>query len=442
MITRLAVALAAVLVLSACTGGGGGNQPTTMSPDRGPETAPEVSRLAFPLTSGSVGVTGIQQSDSPLNQLPSVGARRDSVVRYGTLNDGVGRATVSAYLSEAALFGDAVSRFAAAPVLRVSTTATERERRIIREAVDAVNLSLPPGYRIGAGQQVGVFPTDVVEIKFVSCAEYGRCGQAAASTATRVSRDANERQTERHAVISIARETNAYRDDWQATVLTAHELLHALGIDFHVSERFDSIMHAGNHYAYATPSFLTPLDREALNALYRRLEPGDGPDDFGAWSSSSLHIAGNGPHANFGVAMRNGYAEPWAHGPAPTTALADNRSLSGSATWDGDLLGLTPNAEAVAGDAEISVTLATLTGRADFTDLEVWAANTAPGAAGTGSQWLDGDLGYTIAVEGATFRKTGGDAGRLMGIFTGSRHQGAAGTLERSDLTAAFGARQ
>ena len=107
---------------------------------------------------------------------------------------------------------------------------------------------------------------------------------------------------------------------------------------------------------------------------------------------------------------------------------------------DGTLLGLTPQAAPVTGDATIGVSLGTLTGRADFTSLEAWQPNAAPGTAGTGTQWLDGDLGYAIRVQGNGFRETGGDAGRLSGIFVGSQHQGAAGTLERSDLTAAFGA--
>ncbi len=79
-------------------------------------------------------------------------------------------------------------------------------------------------------------------------------------------------------------------------------------------------------------------------------------------------------------------------------------------------------------------------GRADFTSLEAFPADQAPGAAGTGVQWLDGDLGYEIDVHGNTFKQTSGDEGILTGIFTGRQHEGAAGTLERSDLTAAFGA--
>ena len=63
----------------------------------------------------------------------------------------------------------------------------------------------------------------------------------------------------------------------------------------------------------------------------------------------------------------------------------------------------------------------------------------------------DGNLNYAIAIHGGvtppgqaghtayTFRESGGDAGKLTGTFTGQNHEGVAGTLERSDLTAAFG---
>ena len=95
-------------------------------------------------------------------------------------------------------------------------------------------------------------------------------------------------------------------------------------------------------------SVLYPVDREALRALYSRLDAGDDFEALGPWSSSSLHIAGNGRHANFGVALRNGYAEPWAYGMRPRTVLADNTALVGWVTWRGALLGLTPATEAVA----------------------------------------------------------------------------------------------
>ena len=123
----------------------------------------------------------------------------------------------------------------------------------------------------------------------------------------------------------------------------------------------------------------------------------------------------------------------------------------GSAIWTGNLVGLTPVGATVVGDARVSVDLGTLTGAADFTALETWDAGVAPGAAGTGARWGDGDLSYGIAIRGGetepgvaghtayTFRETGGDAGTLTGTFVGQQHEGVAGTLVRDDVTAAFG---
>lgn len=114
--------------------------------------------------------------------------------------------------------------------------------------------------------------------------------------------------------------------------------------------------------------------------------------------------------------------------------------MAGTVRWLGRLLGFTPSVEAVAGAAEISADIDTLTGNADFTDLESWEANTAPGGVGSGDTWGDGDLNYEIGVRGNTFYQTGGDDGVVTGAFFGPAHEGAGGVLERHDLNAAFGA--
>lgn len=117
-----------------------------------------------------------------------------------------------------------------------------------------------------------------------------------------------------------------------------------------------------------------------------------------------------------------------------------NPTLAGTVTWNGALLGFTPNAAPVAGNAVVGVNLGTMTGSADFTNLESWAAGEAPGEAETGVAWGDGDLAYSITVNGNTFSQTGGgDDGFLTGAFFGEAHEGMGGTLERDDLTAAFG---
>lgn len=404
---------------------------------------------------------GIDQGIDHLGNLPSVTARGEFEIRHGTLQDGVGRATIAAYLRDA--IPSSVQRYESPPQVRIIGPSTASERQHVTTAIQLVNAALPEGAKITMGAPLPGFSLrdnvgsdglyyssgqergHGIDIEFVPAGEYRRGPNSAAVTWGL--------PLGQFAYIQFNRGSVSYPSDpgrrgssRQGTILLAHELAHALGIDQHVSGSFDTIMegtreiHSAKQVGIQPLSLLWPVDREALRVLYGRLDNGDSPADFGPWATGGLHVHGNGEHTGFGVVQRNGYAEPYAYGYLNHTDLADNRSLSGSVTWTGALLGLTPSAAAVAGDAEIGVNLASLTGRADFTGLETWGAGAAPGAEGTGTVWLDGDLGYSIRVRGNTFRETGGDAGRLTGIFTGQQHEGAAGTLERSDLTAAFGA--
>ena len=230
----------------------------------------------------------------------------------------------------------------------------------------------------------------------------------------------------------------------------AHELIHLLGRSHVDPIRFPRTIMVGGGSEELSPHILHPLDREALLAVYGELEPGTTPNDIaeelGDWSDTSLHIRGavdieDGEMA-FGAALRNGLSQPWASGPSPHTDLEDNPALSGSVSWTGRLLGLTPDAEAVAGAADLSVDLATLTGTVEFAGLEQWAANAAPGAPGTGAIWDDGDLRYDIEVRGNTFVQTAGDAGTVTGSFFGPAHEGMGGVLEHNKLSAGFGGKR
>ena len=115
-------------------------------------------------------------------------------------------------------------------------------------------------------------------------------------------------------------------------------------------------------------------------------------------STSGGSLSSDGGQVSFGVASRNGLAQPWASGPAPSTNLADNAALSGTVTWNGALLGIARSGETVVGVSRLAVDLAALDGQLDFTGLEQWGAGAAPGTAGTGTVWGDGDLGYSISV--------------------------------------------
>ena len=193
---------------------------------------------------------------------------------------------------------------------------------------------------------------------------------------------------------------------------------------------------------------LPNIDGEALLAAYTRLAPGTLPEDLsaeslGPWEDTSFHLRGDlefaGGEAAFGVALRNGLARPWASGPAPLAALENNSALFGTVSWNGALLGLTPSAETVAGQARLAVELSTLDGRLDFTGLERWGVETAPEEAGSGTAWGDGDLEYAVGIQGNSFHRVGGDEGEVAGAFFGAAHEAMGGVLERSDLTAGFG---
>lgn len=159
-----------------------------------------------------------------------------------------------------------------------------------------------------------------------------------------------------------------------------------------------------------------------------------------------MHVAGqieiDAGEVAFGAALRNGLAQPWAVGPTPYADLEDNTALSGRVRWSGRLLGFTPRAETVAGAAELTVDLPTLSGSLSLSGLERWSANAAPETAGSGADWKDGQLSYRIAVRGNTSVQTGGDARQVTGAFLGPSHEGVGGVLVREDLSAGFGGKR
>ena len=267
--------------------------------------------------------------------------------------------------------------------------------------------------------------------------------------------------------------------------ILVHEILHAMGMTHVDPGRFPNSMmsNAGSDEdpGGVTGHVLYPVDREALLAAYSVFSPGtlpgrrrqttdvsgvldgsnnqailDGalggnpysgllPEDLGPWEDTSFHLRGDldgtGGSVSFGVASRNGLVQAWASGPVPQTDLADNPSLSETATWSGRLLGLTDTFETVGGAVSLRVQLETLEldAQLDMTGLEHWGAHVAPGPVGTGTTWGDGGLQYTMAIRGNTFLQTGGDDGRVTGVFFGPAHEAMGGVVERTDLTAGFG---
>ena len=353
-------------------------------------------------------------------------------------------------------------RFSSPPTVRMARTTTEHERALAHYAVALINRALPyeRHLTIGADAPTGIagewedglpnIPDGQIVVEFLSSApQGGRPGtEALGHQDVQTEYDASQARWEktrlRAASVEMDRRVFHGRPDHQTISVLVHELLHGLGLQGHVSgEDFPD----SNMYDAWRPitGRLPAIDATGLQTLYGRLAPKTDPEDIsadtlGPWDRDASVLMGRVGAVSFGVTHHNGVAQPWTAGIRPLTDLAENAVLHGTVTWDGGLVGFTSDQEPMAGETTISINIGTLTGRAEFTDLQSWPANATPGQLGTGITWGDGTLGYDLTVSGNFLRSTGGDAGAVSGTFYGAAHEGVAGTLERADLTAAFGA--
>lgn len=404
---------------------------------------------------------------TPRHNLPRAADHAGVTVSYGKIRDGVGKDQVVAWLREHAIATEewipglltGLQVHTDPLTVRIVENATDEQREWVLEAVQAINASLPHEWKLSISDE----PVPLLAI---------RSSASVADGEIHVRFDSGHNH---HFALAVeggvliggmvimnpsmwpyGRAALAYGPELDrrqtAVGILVHEMLHSMGFLDHPD--MVSVMSYSREltgYAGLPGHYMYPLDREGVLAAYTRLKRGVRPRDIatelGPWSDTSIHVRGvldlsGTSEMAFGAAHRNGFVQPWAYGPAPDSDLADNAALSGSASWSGRLLGLTPEAAAVAGAADMTISLATLNGDLDFTKLESWAANVTPGAIGTGTTWGDGDLGYAISVHGNTFVQTGGDAGNVTGAFFGDSHEAMGGTLERDDLAAGFGGRR
>lgn len=417
---------------------------------------------------------------APAEALPVVAVHGDAGISHGTIRDGVGAAEIIAYLqADAASYGapddgdgadvqllpgGLVVRFAAAPPtvhVAEGTPAALIDETV--RVVQAINAALPPAWQLGFSPDPvnagSAAPADnVILVTFAPQASWPADAVPPGETEIGLAEPRYGIVPTEDPEVPWLPEIVAGRiwvdpaetEGAERLGVIAHELLHLLGRNHVDPERFpETLMVAGGSEALSE-HILHRLDREALQAVYGRLPAGTTPeriaDELGPWSDTAVHVRGELPigarEVVFGAALRNGLAQPWAVGPTPPTDLGDNAALSGNVVWTGRLLGLTPQAETVAGAVELAVDLLTMSGALNLTLLEHWPAATAPGTAGSGAAWRDGRLGYRIAVRGNTFVQTGGDAGAVTGAIFGLSHEGMGGVLVREDLSAGFGGKR
>ena len=466
------VGLGMALVLSAC---GGGRSPDMEYPSAVLQE-PALAVQAPIVDLGDFLHVGADVAPNA-GQLPAIGEHDGAEIRYGVAQDGVGAAQIVAYLqadSEVDLGGEGegqmdgqvlplLVRFGhAPPTVRVAEgTAADLVDEAVR-VVQLINAALPRHWQLAFSPEpvpAGTF--DVVEgeirIQFAAQEDWLHPYPPPVSEGIHIGLAEPLYQAVGGAdpELSFSVEIAGGRV-WVDPTRTsgkerlgviAHEIMHLLGRNHVDPALFPGTIMAPGGGSGPAEHILHPLDREALLAAYDRFEPdaapGDIPVTLDGWSDTSLHVrAALGVAAGevaFGAALRNGRSQPWALGPPPGSSLEATVRQSETAAWSGRLIGLTPHAQVVSGAADLSVELATLSGRVDFTGLESWPAHAAPGAIGTGRLWLDGDLHYTLELRGNTFVQTGGDSGTVTGVFYGPSHEGMGGVLERDDLSAGFG---
>ena len=443
-----------IALLYGCGGGDGGGSamtPPPAPPAVMPKAAlePSVQAAQAPLFDfdGYLHIgTGIAP---PAGELQKTGARNGVEISKGSVRDGA--ADVIAYLQPATTHFEVtgLATFSRPPVVRVVEGTNEKFTDYAVRAVQIINAALPHDKRIRFGDSpapdpVGVddVPRGGIHIEFIPQAQWPGgvdLGQSAVGNAQSQIISRRDEALEAHSshVLIDSGEVQNFSEEKTVYVIV-HELLHALGFSGHTDPlRFPDATLNPNIPRNLPPFLLSLIDREALLAAYDRFRPGTQPEEIsaenlGPWDEASFHVRGDlvipGGEVSFGVAFRNGLAQPWASGPEPPMDLAQNGELSGSAAWSGALLGATPSGEVVVGDSRLAVDLADLGGQLDFTGMEFDG----------GGRWGDGDLGYSVEVRGNTFFQTDGDAGEVTGAFFGPRHEGMGGVIERSDLSAGF----
>ena len=205
-----------------------------------------------------------------------------------------------------------------------------------------------------------------------------------------------------------------------------HEMYHALGFPGHVidgSSILDNSLKREN--------LLTRRDRDALRAVY----------SWGDWSQRPVVMGETGDGTVFGVTGEANGAVPWAYGRRSQGLLRDAVSQVGFVSWEGSVIGFTDDRKRVSGNVELEVDVATAyTSQHDlmFDGIRVWEGPDITPA--TDPLWNgDGRLDYKVSLEGSRFKRVGGDDGVINGQFFGDIYNDMGGTLNRNDLTAAFG---
>jgi len=203
-----------------------------------------------------------------------------------------------------------------------------------------------------------------------------------------------------------------------------HEFLHALGLGGHPHPIHTSIM-SYRHYREGELDRVPLIDAAILYDLY----------EWGSWDTEMKLVSDHAGGVHFGVdSLHRGTAViPWVDAGHIVAPRLDE--LSGRASYSGTLVGYAPDGSALHGDADLGVDFGRGTGEARFHRIADWE----------GSWWNRNGYRYDLSLYGHYFDSTMDSRDRdgipdVTGAFYGFEAETAAGTLQRPEITAAFGA--
>ena len=443
-------AILMAFLLSGCGGGGGGGSSFPRQPALMPAQA-----INAPVIYRRDGVQIGDDVRPSLSRLSPAGTHEGVAVSSGRVRDGESSERVKDLLGKHATgryFDEPetpyISTFYQKPTIQIRETTPGRYIDDVIRVVQLINSALPYDKRISVSPVRAIHPPDSDDYDLNDIP----LGHIYVGLGPQNTWPSEERPPVQVGGVEFSGGQSGYI--WintdivvgtnQVRRVLAHEIFHALGFYAHIEpHEYRTVMNTD--YVNSPPvTYLPQIDTDTLYALYTRFTHEYGfrafdPNDLGPWTDVSFHLRGDIDDVSFGASSRNGLIQPWAHGPSPETNLADNQALPGSASWSGRLLGFTSESESLAGATDMTINLSTLRGQLDFTGLEHWGVNAAPGSIGSGTTWNDGDLRYGVIVRGNTFNQSGGDAGEVTGAFFGARHEGMGGVVERIDMSAGFG---
>ena len=329
------------------------------------------------------------------------------------------------------------------PVVAIPRTSSQEEVWVIRRALSIVNRSLPDSSKLKASWTnrslvgfnpvtdydptedkipVGTMHVEIYPYDDPEGSGFGwTVGERAYALGDQIDHDLN------------ADEDGLHEDMRWAIKTMVHEFLHALGFMGHPHGIHTSIL-SYRHHLKGELDNVPLVDAAVLYDMY----------DFGHWAEVIDLVADTLDGVQFGVYGL--YDEddedlsaliPWVDAgymPPPTSD-----ALLGSASYQGGLAGIiTSSGDYAKGDVTLSVNFDTGSGSARFD--QIWALEEDRSRMWNRRGWTYGLNLYAQYFDSSTDPRDQDSIPDVVGAFYGWDAEVAAGTLQRPEITAAFGA--